>query len=149
MINWKYHNHSLYGSFLDLGSFHEITGSMRKYENKMIESLVSNTIHIQMLYNSKCALDKIISKLNSKFKGTEIQTLNISEPANLRLFESVSFMYLFKISKELQLFASEVHAKLNLLGKRYVALHLRTGDFNNNLLNLTEHPKCNRFVGSR
>jgi len=148
MINWKYPNHSLYGSFIDLGSFHEITGTMRKYENKMIESLVGNTTHIQLLYNSKRALDKIISKLNSKFKGTEMQTLNLTEPANLQLFESVSFMYLFRISKELQSFANEVRGKLNLHGKRYVALHLRTGDFNNNLLNLTEHPKTNRFVGS-
>jgi len=114
----------------------------------MIESLVGNATHIQLLYNSKHALNKIISKLNSEFKGTEMQTLNLSEPTNLQLFESVLFMYLFRISKELQSFANEVQEKLNLHGKRYVALHLRTGDFNNNSLNLTEHPKFNHFFGS-
>ena len=73
MIDWRYLNYSLNGSFKDLGSFHErkSTGTrMKEYVDTMIKSLVGNTKHIQLLYNQIRFLDEIVSKLNSDFKGT-------------------------------------------------------------------------------
>ena len=141
MIDWRYLNYSLNGSFKDLGSFHEITGTRKQYENKMIRSLAGNTKHIQYLYNLLSHPEEIISKFNP-----QVKTLGFSRSHNFHLFYSVSFMYLFKISEELQSYANVIRSKLNLHGKRYVALHLRTGDFNDSL---AEHPRSERFVGLR
>ena len=140
MIDWRYPNHSLNGSFQDLGTFHAAS-AMEIFEQEMIDSIAGNTLHVQFLYNRVHSVDNIISKLYS----TEMDGLSFSQSRSLQLFLTVSFMYLFRISNELQLFASKIHNKLNLHGKRYVALHIRTGQFDDNL---TEAPVHNRFVHS-
>ena len=126
MIDWRYPNFSLNGSFKDLGCWTVHTKGITnsKYREQMIQSLTGNTMHIQMLYNSVRYLDEFIPMLSS----APIRSLNLSWPSNLLLFHTVSFMHLFKISKKVQPLTDKVHKKLNIHGKRYVALHIRTGD---------------------
>ena len=138
-IDWRYPKDTLNGSFQDLGSFH--AGSMKTFKNEMIKSLTGNTIHIQMLYNHVHTADVILPKLN----GTSLLDVDLSQQNNLRLVHSVSFMYMFRINKRLHSFAIKVRNKLNLHGEKYVALHIRTGNFNDTLV---EHPKTHRFATS-
>ena len=141
MIDWRYPNHFLNGSFRDLGSFRAIH-PMKLFMKKMINSIAGNTLHVQFLYNRVRSVDKIISKLYS----TEMDSLSFSESMNLPLFLTVSFMYLFRVNNELKSFSGKIRDKLNLLGKRYVALHIRTGQFDDD--NLTEFTLQDRFVNS-
>ena len=138
-IDWRYPKDALNGSSQDLGSFH--VGSIQTFTKEMIKSLTGNTMHIQMLYNHIHKADEILPKLN----GTSLLEVDVSHHNNLRLVHSVSFMYMFRINKKLHSFAIKVRNKLNLHGEKYVALHIRTGNFNDTLV---EHPKTKRFATS-
>ena len=138
-IDWRYPKDALNGSFQDLGSFR--MGSMKTFKKNMIKSLTGNTMHIQMLYNHVHTADVILPKLN----GTSLLDVDLSQQNNLRLVHSVSFMYMFRINKRLHSFANKLRNKLNLHGEKYVALHLRTGNFNDTLV---EHIQGKRFETS-
>ena len=127
MIDWRYPNDYLNGSFKDLGRFYG-PDVKSKMEN-MVAPLVGNTTHLLMLYNRLTSMERLIQRLNK----AEMDNLNLSQANNLQLFQEVSFMSLFRISKELKLFADIIHNKLHLHGKRYVALHLRTGKIDRNI----------------
>ena len=135
MIDWRYPNHSLNGSFQDLGSFRERV----QFEQRMIDSITADTLHVKLLYNRINYIDKVISKLQS----TRMNGLSFSQHSSLPLFLTVSFMHLFRISNELKSVASKIRDKLNLHGIKYVALHIRTGQFDDD--NLKEGNRS-RFV---
>ena len=124
MIDWRYPNHSLDGSFEDLGRF--FSGKNLK-PKAIIDPLAGNKNHISMLFNRLGSINKYINELNMKQNNTP------SKPIDVHLFRIVSFMALFKISKELQLFGDTVRMKLNLHRQRYVALHIRTGHIEKNI----------------
>ena len=138
-IDWRYPKNTLNGSFQDLGSFH--AGSIEIFRKEMIKALTGSAMHIQMLYNHVRSVDVILPQLN----GTSFLDVHLSRPNNLRLIHSVSFMNLFRINKKLLLFANKVRNKLNLHGERYVALHIRTGNFNDTLV---ENPNIKRYATS-
>ena len=132
MIDWRYPNHSLNGSFKDLGRF--FTGGQDKKPITMIEPLTGDTNHLEMLFNRLSSMNKFIKQLNKE------QNNGLSKPVDLHLFQVMSFMSLFKISEELQLFSDTIRKKLDLQGKRYVALHIRTGQI--------EHIGRGRFISA-
>ena len=138
MIDWRYPNHSLNGSFQDLGSFRERV----EFEQRMIDSITADTLHVKLLYNRINHIDTIISKLHS----TRMNGLSFSQRSSLPLFLTVSFMHLFRISNELKSVASKIRDELNLHGIKYVALHIRTGHFDDDD-NLKEGNRS-RFVHS-
>ena len=127
MIDWRYPNHSLNGSFKDLGRL--FLGGQEKNPMTMIDPLAGNISHISMLFNRLGSVNKFIKQLNIKNNNAPFK------PIDVHLFQAVSFMALFKISEELQLFADTVQKKLiqNLHGQRYVALHIRTGHIEKNI----------------
>ena len=127
MIDWRYPSHSLNGSFEDLGRFFLSRGQEKKNPMTMVDPLAGNTNHISMLFNRLGSMNKYVNELNRKQNNTP------SRPIDVHLFQVVSFMALFRISKELQLFADTVRNKLNLHGQRYIALHIRTGQIEKNI----------------
>ena len=138
-IDWSFPKDTLNGSLQDLGSFND--RPLKIFQKKMIKSLTGNTMHIQMLFNRVGQVDEILPQLN----GTSLLDVHLSQPNNLRLIHTVSFMNLFRISKKLRSFANKVRNKLNLHGERYVALHIRTGYFNGTYI---EKPKAKRYATS-
>ena len=126
MIDWRYPNHSLNGSFQDLGRFYG--EGPKKSPMTMIDPLTGSTNHLSMLFNRLGATNELIKQLNMKQNNN-----TLSKPIDVHLFRVVSFMALFKISEELQLFADTVRKKLNLHGERYIALHIRTGQIEKNI----------------
>ena len=119
MIDWRYPSHSLNGSFEDLGRFFFRVDE--KIPMITIEPLAGDTNHLAMLFNRLGSMNKFIKQLNKK------QNNGLSKPVDLHLFQVVSFVSLFKISEDLQSFSDTIRKKLDLQGKRYVALHIRTG----------------------
>ena len=132
-IDWRYPNHSLNGNFEDLGRFYG--GSSKKNPMTMIDPLAGNTTHLLMLFNRLGPMNKYIKQLNKKKNNS------FSKPIDVHLFQVLSFMSLFKISEELQSFADTIQKKLNLHGRRYVALHIRTGQ-------IEKHIGRGRFISA-
>ena len=123
-INWKYPNHALNGSFSDMGRFR--SSSEKKKPKMMVKPLAGNITHISLLYNHPNRINFLAATIN-KGKG---QIHKFSQ-ADLHLFQVVSFKYLFKFSEEVRSFAYLIRSRLNLQRKRYVALHIRTGEADN------------------
>ena len=132
MIDWRYPDHSLKGSFEDLGRFF-LRGD-EKNPMTMIEPLAGDTNHLAMLFNRLGSMNKFIKQLSKK------QNNSLSKPVDLHLFQVVSFMSLFKFSEELRSFADMIRKKLNPHRERYVALHIRTGQI--------EHIGRGRFISA-
>ena len=136
-IDWRYPKDTLNGSLQDLGSFNE--HPLKVFQKKMIKSLTGNTMHIQMLFNLVKPVDALLPQLN----GTSLLDVHLSQPNNLRLIHTVSFMNLFIINRKLRSFANKVRSKLNLHGKKYVALHIRTGIFNDTFIEKKKTKRLN------
>ena len=136
MINWRYSDYSLSGTFTDLGIFKRGDIANVTTTNHIIETLLGGTNHVQMLYNSVIRLDSLLeilaTKLNDhrKFKMiTEFR--QVLQNNGYEILQSFTFSFLFKLSNNLQAFASSIRYKLNLGKMKYVALHIRTGEVDN------------------
>ena len=140
MIDWRYQNYSLLNSFKDFGYIrrvHFIDPKKIYVLDKVTNMLNGPTKHIQMRYNHILHFTHTISSLVTKANNLNVSKMyNTLKKFHINELQVMAVSYLFKFSKELKQFASEIRNNLNLHGKGYVALHLRTGQFDGNL---TEH----------
>ena len=144
MIDWRYQNYTFNNSFRDFGYIrrvHFVEPERKVVLDKVIDTLIGPTKHIQMRYNHILKLNRTIFSLVSKANNSKVtKVFEILKKHTIVNLQVLSVSYLFKFSKELQHFASDIRDGLDLHGQGYVALHLRTGQFDD----LTEH--SNRFA---
>jgi len=137
MIDWRYQNYSFLDSFIDLGYIrrvHFVEPKKIHVLDNVINELNGPTKHLQMRYNHILKFNKTIFSLVSKANNLDVTKMfNIIKKYHIRDLQTLAVSYLFRFSKELKQFASEIRSNLNLHGKEYVALHLRTGQFDGNL----------------
>ncbi|XP_065896941.1 uncharacterized protein [Dysidea avara] len=143
MIDWQYHDYSLTGSSVDLGTFN-VKAANRKinYMKNWISIIAGDIIHLQMLYNRDKYLDEMLSGIYSIKKDVNVKNdvnerlkqMILAHKIRLDLAQLASFKFLFTVGIQIQQLASDVLNKLNLQEKPYVALHLRTGEFDGNVI---------------
>jgi len=136
-IDWQYRNYSLKlaKSFKDFGiikRLHLVDDNYKHLVDGFIETLVGPTSHIQVHYNPVERIIQTLSGIITKLQNPKLSIPDVTfifDGHRYPLVESLSYKFLFKFNGELQAFAGEVRNNLNLHPKRYVALHLRTGQF--------------------
>ncbi|XP_065897073.1 uncharacterized protein [Dysidea avara] len=136
MISWQFSDYLLSGSFVDLGIFKRADIANVTTSNHIIETLVGGTNHVQMLYNSVIRQDALLeilaAKLSDQHKLKVITEFRgVLQNNGYEILQSFAFSFLFKLSNNLQTFASSIRNKLNLDKIKYVALHIRTGEVDN------------------
>ena len=136
MIDWRYHDYSLTGSSVNLGTYiirYANTGE--NYESKWINVIAGDKTHLQMLYNRDKHLNRMLSGIFSIKNDTNgrLKQKLLSIVIRIDLAQLASFKFLFTVGAQIQLLAGDVLSRLNLQGKHYVAVHLRTGEFGGNI----------------
>ena len=69
MVDWRYHNYQLNGSYIDLGSFMECFHNVKQllmYHKEMMAVLMGSTQHVQIHYNLLRCINQLIYQ--TKFK---------------------------------------------------------------------------------
>ena len=151
MVDWRYHNYQLNGSYIDLGSFMECFHNVKQllmYHKEMMAVLMGSTQHVQIHYN----LLKRINQLIYQTKLDSNQLICNDNPSNhfklpcghipgiklppygkflSVLTEFVAIHTLFKLSDQLKSHLYNVQSQITSTtnGGQYVAVHLRTGSF--------------------
>ena len=138
MIDWQYHDYSLTGSSVDLGTFIIMHKSDAKYdyEKKWGNAIAGDAMHLQMLYNRDGHLDEMLSRIFAIKNDThgKLKQKLLAHKIRLDLAQLASFKFLFAVGAQIRWLASDVLYRLNLGQKPYVALHLRTGEFSDNTI---------------
>jgi len=137
MIDWRYQNYSLLDSFRDLGYIrrvHFVDPKKIHVLGNVTDALNGHTKHLQMRYNHILKFNRTVFSLVSKANNLNVTKMfNIIKKYYIHDLQTLAVSYLFRFSKKLQQFAGEIRNNLNLHGNGYVALHLRTGQFDGNL----------------
>ena len=136
-VDWQYRDYSLKltESFKDLGLIKRLHLVDERYKyliDDFIDTLVGTTSHVQVHYNPIEKLVSTLCRIIDNLHNPKLSTFNVTNMFDVRnypIVESLSYKFLFKFTRELQVFANEVRNNLNLYGKKYVAVHLRTGQF--------------------
>jgi len=133
MIDWRFMNYKLKGSSVNVGDFVKYRGkNIAKYHQILMEALTSKATHVQMHFNSLHDLNNLV------FSSDEIPSKEIPgivlPPSGQFIFsltESVGIVSMFNFNDRLKLFVTDLQSQITKLthGHRYVALHLRTGKF--------------------
>ncbi|XP_065908513.1 uncharacterized protein [Dysidea avara] len=137
MIDWQYHDYSLAGSSVDLGTFIiKHTDAKYDYEKKWSNVIAGHAKHLQMLYNRDGHLDEMLSRIFAIKNDTNgrLKQKLIAHRIRLDLAQLASFKFLFTVGAQIQQLATDVLNRLDLQEKPYVALHLRTGEFDGNVI---------------
>ncbi|XP_065908547.1 uncharacterized protein [Dysidea avara] len=137
MIDWQYHDYSLAGSSVNLGTYIiKYANVQDNYEKKWINVIAGDTMHLQMLYNRDKHLNEMLSGIFSIKSDNYVRLKKklLTHRIRLDLAQLSSFKFLFTVGTQIQWLASDVLNKLNLQEKPYVALHLRTGGFDGNVI---------------
>ena len=150
-VDWQYCNFSLKlaDSFKDLGIIKRLHVAHETYKyviDEFIDTVVGTTSHVQVHYNPIDHIVPILGRIIHNLRNPKLSTSDITDmfgSSNYLIVESLSYNFLFRFNRELQLFASEVRNNLNLNGK-YIAVHLRTGQFDGSDLTETRQ----RFYNS-
>ena len=141
MIDWKYRDYVLKGSNIDVGSYERVrvpTGHARarakiEYNNDLLKALTSNITHVRMHLNLLKLINEFI--LSKQFKMPCGQIPGIKLPPtgqfDLELTKFVAIHTIFKFSDQLQSYLYNIQSQITnvTLGEKYVAVHLRTGVF--------------------
>ena len=139
-IDWRYLNYTLEGSFFDVGNFADFiekfgVNDIFKYHHKLLKAVTSNTMHVQVHYNLLVRLNDLIFKDGSRYKlpcgnipGMKLPSPPLFHP---ELTESVGILSMFNFTNKLMSYVHNVqfHLKNVTKSSKYVALHLRTGRF--------------------
>ncbi|XP_065908525.1 uncharacterized protein [Dysidea avara] len=137
MIDWQYHDYSLTGSSVDLGTFIiKHTDAKYDYEKMWSNAIAGHAKHLQMLYNRDGHLHEILSRIFAIKNNTNgrLKQKFLAHRIQLDLAQLASFKFLFTVGAQIQQLASDVLNRLDLQEKPYVALHLRTGEFDGNVI---------------
>jgi len=136
-VDWQYCNFTLKlaESFKDLGIIKKLHIAHETYKyviDEFIDTVVGTTSHVQVHYNPIYHIVPILCRIINNLHNPKLSTSDITDmfgSSNYLIVESLSYNFLFRFNRELQLFANEVRNNLNLHGKKYIAVHLRTGQF--------------------
>jgi len=154
MVDWRYHNYQLNGSYIDLGSYREHFHNVKEllmYHPEMMAVLMGSTQHVQVRYNLLRRINQLIygtklgsnhlnqlifnDSLSNHFKLPFGRIPGIKLPSygkfHIVLTEFVAIHMLFKLSDQLKSHFYNVQSQITSAtkGGQYVAVHLRTGSF--------------------
>ena len=146
MVDWRY-QYKLKGSFVDLGNFAQYIRNDKSknrsaaritvYYHNMMKALTGSVPHVQMHFNLLTYLNQIIFNLSpsNHFKLPCGHIPGIKLPSYYKfhevLTEFVAIHTLFKLSDQLKSHLYNVQSQITSTtnGGQYVAVHLRTGSF--------------------
>ena len=140
MIDWRYLDYKLEGSSFDVGSFADFVEkfgikNIYKYHYKLLKAVTGNTMHVQAHYNLLVRLNDLIFKDNLHYELPvgNIPGMRLPSPPQFHpeLTESVGILSMFNFTDKLKSYIRSVQLHLHNVtnGSKYVALHLRTGRF--------------------
>jgi len=140
MIDWRYPSYKLEGTSFDVGNFadfmeHFGARNFVKYHRKLLEAVISNITHVEAHYNLLERINTLIFKVGLHYKLPigNIPGIKLPSPPRFyrKLTESVGLLSMFNFTNKLKSYIRSVQLHLHNVtnGSEYVALHLRTGRF--------------------
>ena len=140
MFDWRYLDYKFEGSTFNVGNFANFienfgVANMFKYHHKLLNAVTGNTMHVLVHYNLLVRLNDLIFKdgLRYKLPCGNIPGMKLPSPSQYHpeLTESVGILSMFNFTDKLKSYIHDVQLHLQNVtnGSRYVALHLRTGSF--------------------
>ena len=139
MIDWKYHDYTLKGSSVDLGNYELFRASVGrakakiKYGRNLLKALTSNITHVQMHFNLLNCINIYMASKQFKLPCGQIPGIKLPPEGQFLLgfTEFVAVKILFKFSDQLKSYLYYIQSQIANVthGKKYIAVHLRTGVF--------------------
>jgi len=140
MIDWRYPDYKLEGTSFDVGNFadfmeHFGARNFVKYNRKLLEAVTGNITHVEAHYNLLECINHLIFKVGLHYKLPigNIPGIKLPSPPRFhhKLTESVGILSMFNFTNKLKSYIRNVQLHLHNVtnGSKYIALHLRTGRF--------------------